>query len=147
MKNLPLHLTVGVVIIRNNKVLMVHHKKHDTWLFPGGHIEKNETPDDAAVREVKEETGLTFKFLQFGSLKYEYKDAKSLALPLHSNIHNVGDHNHYCFYYLGTCSSDEVKVSHESNDVKWFTESELDSLLLIPGIKKLAKLGFNSMPD
>ena len=37
--------------------LYVRHHKRDTWEIPGGHIEENETPDDAAERELIEETG------------------------------------------------------------------------------------------
>jgi len=37
--------------------LYVRHHKRDTWEIPGGHVEENETPDDAAGRELIEETG------------------------------------------------------------------------------------------
>lgn len=39
------------------KWLFVRHKLRDTWEVPGGHIEKGETPDQAAARELHEETG------------------------------------------------------------------------------------------
>jgi len=40
------------------KILLIHHKKLGRWLQPGGHIEKFENPVVAAIREVREETGL-----------------------------------------------------------------------------------------
>ena len=46
------------IIIRNNKVAMVYSKKYNYYEFPGGGIKNNETPVDAMIREVKEETGL-----------------------------------------------------------------------------------------
>lgn len=40
-----------------NRWLLVKHKDRNTWEIPGGHIEENETPDEAAKRELIEETG------------------------------------------------------------------------------------------
>ncbi len=45
-------------MVFEGKVLLHRHRKLGTWLPPGGHIEKDELPDDAAVREVGEETGV-----------------------------------------------------------------------------------------
>lgn len=51
---------VRVIVFRDNKILMVrqHHENRDIWMVPGGSIEENENSVDAAVREVREETGL-----------------------------------------------------------------------------------------
>ena len=46
------------------KILLVYHKKLGRWLQPGGHIEKLETPVEAAIREIKEETGIDVSFLR-----------------------------------------------------------------------------------
>jgi 8-oxo-dGTP diphosphatase len=43
------------------KVLMVKNAKNETWSLPGGAVEENETLDEAAVREAKEETNLDVK--------------------------------------------------------------------------------------
>lgn len=50
--------TVATFVIHQGKVLLLWHKKLQMWLPPGGHIDPNELPDEAAVREVLEETGL-----------------------------------------------------------------------------------------
>jgi 8-oxo-dGTP diphosphatase len=53
-------LTYSVVASRyGDKWLFVRHHDRTTWEIPGGHIETNETPDDAARRELMEETGAT----------------------------------------------------------------------------------------
>lgn len=55
------------VIIKDRKILMVrqHVKRGDiVWNFPGGGIEKDETPESACIREVKEETGLDIEDLK-----------------------------------------------------------------------------------
>lgn len=50
--------TVAVFVVHNDHVLLHKHRKLGLWLPPGGHIEPNELPDEAALREVEEESGL-----------------------------------------------------------------------------------------
>src|SRR5438105_15287259 len=52
------HFTVAVFVVHEGRVLLHYHRKLGKWLPPGGHIEDNEVPDDAALREVLEETGI-----------------------------------------------------------------------------------------
>ena len=52
------HFTVAVFVVHEGRVLLHYHRKLGKWLPPGGHIEQNELPDEAAVREVVEETGI-----------------------------------------------------------------------------------------
>ncbi len=53
------------VIIRDNKILLMHRKKDgkEYWVFPGGHIEAGETPEQAMTREIWEEVSLKVKKL------------------------------------------------------------------------------------
>ena len=50
--------TACIVDKENKKILFIHHKKLNKWLFVGGHIEENEDPETAVIREIKEETNL-----------------------------------------------------------------------------------------
>ena len=51
----------SAIIIKDNKILFIHRKKNgeEYWVFPGGGIEDGESGNEAVVREIKEETGLT----------------------------------------------------------------------------------------
>jgi 8-oxo-dGTP diphosphatase len=53
-------------IIRNNRILMVEqmYKGETLWTLPGGSMEEGETPSEAAIREVKEETGLGIEIVK-----------------------------------------------------------------------------------
>ena len=52
------HITASGLVIKDGAVLLIFHPYIKTWLQPGGHIDDGESPIDAAIREVYEETGL-----------------------------------------------------------------------------------------
>ena len=51
------HITASGLVIHNDKVLLIFHPFIKSWFQPGGHIDDGESPIDAAIREVYEETG------------------------------------------------------------------------------------------
>jgi len=55
--------TVEVFVVYNKKVLLRKHDKYKKWLSVGGHIELDENPNEAAIREVKEEVGIEVELL------------------------------------------------------------------------------------
>ena len=67
--NKSVRIGVGVIIIRNKEILLgLRSSKHgkDSWCFPGGHLEFGETPEECAIRETKEETGLVLSEVRRG---------------------------------------------------------------------------------
>jgi 8-oxo-dGTP pyrophosphatase MutT (NUDIX family) len=52
------HITASGLVIDNKKVLLIFHPFIKRWFQPGGHIDDGESPADADIREVYEETGL-----------------------------------------------------------------------------------------
>ncbi|MFW5484535.1 MAG: NUDIX hydrolase [Spirochaetaceae bacterium JB067] len=121
-------LTVGAFIFCNDELLLIYHRKLRLWLPPGGHIEKDETPDDAVLREIQEETALNVKLLNVPQLPAYGAVVKHLATPFYVNVHNVGDHDHVGFYYIASAEDkDQVTINEdELTSFKWFTLEELE---------------------
>ena len=55
--------TATAFVVWQSKVLLHKHRKLDRWLPPGGHIDASELPDEAAVREVLEESGVAVELV------------------------------------------------------------------------------------
>src|SRR3990172_7477336 len=53
------HFTVSGFVVENGRTLLHWHKKIQLWLPPGGHIDTDEDPVQAVLREAREETGIT----------------------------------------------------------------------------------------
>lgn len=70
---------LGTIFDEQGRVLLVHQTyKGSKWAWPGGVVELNESPWDAVVREVREETGLHVKVVKLVSI-YSIKDNGGLA--------------------------------------------------------------------
>jgi len=146
MKN-KTDLVVGAFVIYNDKLLLIRHAKLDKWLPPGGHIEENETYDEAVMREVKEETGLDVEFVGANRTGLAEEELKCMAIPFYANVHSVGDHYHACLFYLCRPKHNRVVISHESKGHRWVTREELEKSDEIPGdVKKIGKMAFDTLP-
>ncbi|PJA87897.1 MAG: DNA mismatch repair protein MutT [Candidatus Moranbacteria bacterium CG_4_9_14_3_um_filter_40_7] len=137
------HFTVSALIIDNNKVLLVYHKKLKVWLYPGGHVEENENPDEALLREIKEETGLEVEIIsdKDNSLSNQKKDVSSLHLPYAFLCELAGDHYHNdLIYKCRIKKSCKLKYNKdESRDIGFFNIREIKKLQLFDNFRTLLK--------
>lgn len=133
--------TVGVFIVKDAKVLLVHHKKLNAWVCPGGHIELDEDPEIAAHREIKEETGLQIKILG-NRPPTVHQHARPLISPRFMDIHDFNEtHQHIGMYYFAQPVSGEVILEASAHfDIRWFSKNEVDELSpMTPSMKWFAK--------
>lgn len=136
-------LVVSGLVINDNKVLLIHHKKLDLWLPPGGHIEKNETPDGALIREIKEETSLDIEILNQSDIPVIGNTKKNLATPIYANLHSVIDHNHAClFYACRALNPEKLKINKELWDSKWLSKEDLQQPHIPKDVKLIALKAF-----
>ncbi len=139
--------TVEVFIVHDNKVLLRMHDKHHIWLSVGGHIELDEDPVEAAIREVKEEVGLDIKIIgeADGIKDQEEKNRgyKYLIPPRYLGRHPVSDtHEHIAFVYFATSDTDAIAESlsdHERSETRWVTKEELATMDLVPNVRFYAE--------
>lgn len=117
--------TIGVYIVYENKVLLIDHKALKMWLPVGGHIELDEDPDQAVIREAKEESGLDIEIVaEKGSV--ENKMTKALFRPEVVNIHPITDtHRHIGLFYFAKSKTDKVTLENAHNQIKWFFKKDL----------------------
>ena len=136
-------LVVAGYIYYNDKVLLVHHKKLDLWLPVGGHIESNETPDEALHREVKEEVGMDIEILNKSDLPAGGIVKKSLAIPFNVNVHSAADHEHCCFFYVCKAINPEsLKTNDEIKNFGWFSREDLNKSHVPSDVRGMALKGF-----
>ena len=121
--------TVAVFVIHRRKVLLIHHRGLNKWLPVGGHIELDEDPEAAALREVREESGLEIELLgerppTTGS------GTRALIAPRFLDIHYITDtHDHIGMIYWARVKQGEVKLAEaEHHDIRWCSSEELDAL-------------------
>ncbi|MBQ2408707.1 MAG: NUDIX hydrolase [Bacilli bacterium] len=128
------HFCASVFLINpeDKRILLVKHKKFNKWVQPGGHIEDEETPEEAALRETYEETGIKVKLL---GERFPREDDFIKPLGIQKNRNKEGD-VHIDIIYAGIpINDDEAQASDESIDIHWFTRKELDYIDLFPDIK------------
>lgn len=128
---------VETFVVHKDKVLLRLHDKFNIWLSVGGHVELDEDPNLAAVREVKEEVGLDIKLYK-GNQIFSYSDDKDRQLipPIGLSRHFVNPtHEHICHIYFATSETDKVIPEKETDQWKWLNAAEVEAMDLKPDIK------------
>ncbi len=131
--------TAEVYVVYEAKVLLRLHDKYGIWLSIGGHIELDEDPNQAAIREVKEEVGLDVAL--FDTREYLGNENKQeLIAPVSMNRHHINDtHEHVSFQFFARATTDVVVPEKPTDVWKWCTIADLDTMELDPQVAFYAR--------
>lgn len=123
--NQTAHMTASAWVVNKDrtKVLMVYHNIYNSWSWTGGHADGETDLLSVAIKEVKEETGVT-------NVKAVFTDIFSLeSLTVDGHVKKgqyVSSHLHYNITYLLEADSEEELVikEDENSGVAWFDLEE-----------------------
>ena len=128
------HFTTSVYILREDQVLLLKHPKLGKWLPPGGHIEADETPIEAALREVKEETGLSITLLSDEHVAINHWNATSFQRPFLCLLEEIPPykdkeaHQHIDLIYLAKPNQGSTLQPIPDHPLRWFSFEEVKEL-------------------
>jgi 8-oxo-dGTP pyrophosphatase MutT (NUDIX family) len=120
--------TVAVFVVHDNRVLLHLHRKLNLWLPPGGHIEPNELPDEAALREVMEEAGIEIRLLQDGDPPIDRPgQPRQLIRPIGIQLESITPgHEHIDLIYFAVPIETDSK-STVTDGMTWLSLEDIRS--------------------
>ena len=104
----------GGVVRRGSKILLVHRPRYDDWTFPKGKAEGDEPDEDCALREVREETGLSCRLVS--------------ELPSTSYTDSRGRPKRVR-YWLMEPEGGAFRPTREVDEIRWCEPAEAEALL------------------
>lgn len=110
--------TVSTIIEKDKKILLLKRNKkplENYWVLPGGYIDYEEKPEDAAIRETKEETNLNVKICRLIGVYQIDNDPRGINLDI--------------IYYALDKKTSEIRVNDESNNFEYFSLDKLPKLI------------------
>ncbi len=139
MSPMERHFTATVFVFdQADRVLLLWHKRLQKWMPPGGHIDPNELPEEAAKRECLEETGLEVEIEgepQTDVFAHSPTEGRMLLKPFTMLLENIpaseerGEpaHQHIDFIFRARVSHtpEAVHNEREAEDIRWFTGDEV----------------------
>ncbi len=97
----------GVIINKNNEVLLCHRRDKDIWDIPGGMVERGESPWEGAVREIKEEVGLDIEIVRL------------------VGVYSKKKKNDVIFSFLCKICGGEISLTDEADEIAYFSIDDL----------------------
>ena len=140
----PGHFTASALVVADDRArfVLLHHTKLRRWLQPGGHVDGSSNMAGAAWREATEETGLAGLAVALPVVDLDIHRVEPPSEPAH-------DHLDLRFVVLAPPDA-ELSPNHESTDIRWVTEDDLDALDVDAGLRRLVANGLamaRRLPD
>ncbi|MDO4912962.1 MAG: NUDIX domain-containing protein [Bifidobacteriaceae bacterium] len=125
----------GLVFDENNYVAIIaRHSRsgHLEWCLPKGHIEAGEMPQETAVREIREETGIIGEIIEpIATIDYWFTGSSQ---RVHKLVH------HFALRKIGGSLSVEGDPDHEAEDAIWVKFDDLYDVLTYPNERKIVSM-------
>lgn len=137
------HFTATAFVTDSDgRILLLWHKRLQRWMPPGGHVDPDETPEETARRECKEETGLDVEIV--GDAQPDLfigndNEGRMLTKPLAMLLENIPAypernepaHQHMDFVFLARLIDPHQTLQlaeSEARELRWFTQEEVKAL-------------------
>jgi len=127
------HFTASAIVFDDQqRVLLVHHNKIGRWLYPGGHIDPDEDPAQAAVREVLEETGVSAEVISDPLPAYPSVTVHPppyAILEMQVSDSKIGTHRHIDLVYVLRSASGQLTAQREEvSAARWVSIADVAAL-------------------
>ena len=134
------HFTATGFLVRDEKVLLVHHRKLGMWLPFGGHLEPGEDPAQALLREAQEETGFRVEIVAEAQ-QFKADGVCTLPRPETILLERI-EPNHFhidLIYFVRSLGGTERLAADEHHELRWFSRDELDDPTLTDDVRALGR--------
>ena len=124
------HFVATGYVVFEGRTLLLLHKKLGLWLPPGGHIDEGELPEEAALREIREETGLEVELVSPRRSPHpRAPGVRYLHLPNHVQLEDIPNHpQHIDLIYFCRAKSAKARLApSEHNDMRWHSHEDLEA--------------------
>lgn len=130
--------TVAVFVVNRGRILLHEHRKLGKWLPPGGHIEPNELPDVAALREVDEEAGIAVRLVGGRGLPRDYPGQPvQLVVPAGIQVEFIAEgHEHIDLVYFAVPVDLDAPIHP---DFRWLSPDALSAHSITDEIRDWCK--------
>lgn len=137
--------TATVFVVWRGKIMLHRHRKLGIWLPCGGHVEPNELPDDAAVREVREEAGIAITLV--GERALAQGAPRQLLRPRGVQLETIGPgHEHIDLIYLGRpIEPYDGSFDSDEHGMGWYAPADLDALDLTDEVRGWTELALHEL--
>jgi 8-oxo-dGTP pyrophosphatase MutT (NUDIX family) len=151
------HFVATVYVVNDGATALHHHDKLDMWLPPGGHIDRDEVPHEAAAREVREELGLD-PTLVAPEDDIESPTVESIPRPQQFLLEDINTcdgevgHQHIDFVFYGAVETRAITPGPDeqpADDWEWFTPAELrdNAEMLEPDVVEIGQLAIETVDE